>query len=209
MRPALYYTAAATLCSFCRDEAQPERTMLASDYLEFHQDLTNKGIIFSFTGYVSEGILTALGEALRQKMAMDEEDHNVTRKVFSVFVEQVQNIIRYSADRLEGDVGKRVELSSGVITVGRQDERFFVVCGNTIRQDDAERLRNRLENLAGMDREALKSFYKEKLREPPEQDSKGATIGLIEIARRASEPIQFDFKAIDGQRAFFCLKAYI
>lgn len=183
--------------------------MLVQEYYGFHQDLNRKGIIFSFTGYVSEGILFALGEALKQKMVLDETDANVTKRVFSVFVEQVQNIIRYSADRMEGEVGKKVELSSGMIAVGRESERFFVVCGNIVRHDDVEMLRERLHMLATMDKDELKAYYKEKLKEPPEEQSKGASIGLIEIARRASVPIEFDFMDIDAGHAFFCLKAYI
>ena len=183
--------------------------MLVQPYYQFQQDLHSKGIIFSFTGYVSEGILYALGEALKQKMALDETDANVTRKVFSIFVEQVQNIIRYSADRVEGEVGKKVELSSGMIAVGRENNRFCVVCGNSVSQDDVTALRDRLQQLSQMDKDALKAYYKEKLREPAEEQSRGGSIGLIEIARRASEPIQFDFMDLDNQAAFFCLKAYI
>jgi len=183
--------------------------MLVQEYYGFQQDLNKKGIVFSFTGYVSEGILFALGEALKKKMALDETNANVTKKVFSVFVEQVQNIIRYSADRLEGDAGKKIELSSGMIAVGREGARFFVVCGNTVSQTDVTTLRERLQTLVTMDKDALKAFYKEKLKEPPEEQSKGASIGLIEIARRASEPIEFDFMDTDPGHAFFCLKAYI
>lgn len=183
--------------------------MLVQEYYGFQQDLNRKGIVFSFTGYVSEGILFALGEALKQKMVLDETDSNVTKRVFSVFVEQVQNIIRYSADRLEGEVGKKVELSSGMIAVGREAERFFVVCGNIVRSVDVGMLRERLQKLAAMDKDALKAYYKEKLKEPEEEQSKGASIGLIEIARRASEPIAFDFMDVDPGHAYFCLKAYI
>jgi hypothetical protein len=183
--------------------------MLVREYYGFQQELSGKGIIFSFTGYVSEGILFALGEALKQKMVLDEADINVTRKVFSIFVEQVQNVIRYSADRVAGEIGKRIELSSGMIAVGREDAHFFVVCGNVMHREDAGMLRERLQLLATMDKDALKSYYREKLKEPPEEQSKGASIGLIEIARRASEPIEFDFMEIDDDHAYFCLKAYI
>ncbi len=183
--------------------------MLVQEYYGFQQDLNRKGIVFSFTGYVSEGILFALGEALKQKMVLDETDSNVTKRVFSVFVEQVQNIIRYSADRLEGEVGRKIELSSGMIAVGREAERFFVVCGNIVRHEDVGVLRERLEKLSTMDKDALKAYYKEKLKEPEEEQSKGASIGLIEIARRASEPISFDFMEVDPGHAYFCLKAYI
>jgi len=182
---------------------------LAEDYLSFKKVLEQKGIIFSFSGYVSEGILFALGDALKQKMALEDTDMNTTRKVFSVFVEQVQNIIRYSAERVSGDIGKPVELSSGMIAVGQEGGKFFVVCANIVKLADMERLKERLDHIKSLDREGIKAFYKEKLREDPEVESKGASIGLIEIARRASDPIDFDFMSVSDSTAFFCLKAFI
>jgi hypothetical protein len=163
-------------------------------------------------GYLSEGILYSLGEALRQKMVIEDADVGTIKKVFSVFVEQAQNIIRYSADKLQPETapgGRSVALSSGMIAIGTERGRFFIVCANTMRVADMPKLKSRLDHLRAMDPGAIKAYYKEQLREPPDEDSKGATIGLIEIARRASEPIEFDFEPIDADTTFFCLKVLI
>jgi hypothetical protein len=183
--------------------------MLAQYYRSFKNALDERGIVFSFSGYMSEGILYSLGEALRQKMALEETDINTVKKVFSVFVEQAQNIIRYSADKVSGQLEKAVELSSGIVTIGTEDNRFFIVCGNVVLADDMASLRQRLEMLQKMDKDAIKAFYKEQLREAPDEGSRGATIGLIEIARRASAPIEFDFDRIDDEKFFFCMKVCI
>ena len=182
---------------------------LAQWYYECQQSLMNRGIILSFTGFVSEGTLYSLGEALKQTMARDETDNNVAKKVFSVFVEQAQNIIRYSADRVDTDGPPASEIGAGMITVGRDGTRFFVMCGNLVPASDVEHLRERLEIIRGMDKEQLKAYYREKLKEEPEAQSKGASIGLIEIARRATGPVEFDFLAMGDKKSFFCLKAYI
>ncbi|MBI2235523.1 MAG: hypothetical protein HYU60_00950 [Magnetospirillum sp.] len=186
--------------------------MLAQLYRTFKKELDDRGIIFSFSGYLSEGILYSLGEALRQKMVIEDADITTVKKVFSVFVEQAQNIIRYSADKLHAGSspgGRNVELSSGMIAIGTEGGRFFIVCANTMRGSDVPKLKGRLDQLQAMSPEKIKAFYKEQLREAPDEDSKGATIGLIEIARRASEPIQFDFEPADGDTTFFCLKVLI
>jgi len=185
-------------------------TSWADVYNEYRNWLTSQGIIFSFTGYLSEDMLTTLGSALKKRMALSETDANVAKRVFSVFVEQVQNIIRYSADRVTSTTLSG-EMSGGMVTVGFSDGRFFVVCGNIVAADRAEPLRQRLMHLASLDKDQLKAYYREKLREPAEEDSHGGSIGLIEIARRSSEPIDFDIVWLepDKCRAFFCIKAYI
>lgn len=182
---------------------------LAPQYRAFKRMLDERGILFSFSGYLSEGILYSLGDTLRQKMTLDETDITTIKKVFSVFIEQAQNIIRYSAEKVLGNVGKSVELSSGMVTIGTEQGRFFIVCANTILEEDVPRLKQRLEVLQKMDKDEIKAYYKEQLREAPDEGSRGATIGLIEIARRASEPIQFDFDRIDAEKFFFCLKVSI
>lgn len=182
---------------------------IADDYLYFHQRMLGHGVIFSFVGYVSESILFSLGEALKQKMRLEATDANVTKRVFSVFVEQVQNIIRYSDERLEAGSGRPAEMGSGMVTVGRDEAHFFVVCGNIVKHDEGAALCRRLEALAAMDSAAIRSHYREKLREPVEEGDRGASIGLIEIARRSTRPIEFGMAGLGDGRAFFCLKAYI
>ena len=183
--------------------------MLAQQYAAIKRDLDDKGIVFSFSGYLSEGILYSLGEALREKMTLEETDAPTVRRVFSVFVEQMQNIIRYSAEKVTGSTTRSVELSAGMVIIGMEAGKVFIVCGNTVRNPDVPRLRERLDHLRSLDREGIKTYYREQLREEPEEGSRGATIGLIEIARRASEPIEFDFDAMDAERSFFCLKVRI
>lgn len=188
--------------------------MLAQQYAAIKRDLDDKGIVFSFSGYLSEGILYSLGEALREKMTLEEADGPTVRRVFSVFVEQMQNIIRYSAEKVTGAAPRAatprpVELSAGMVTIGMEGGKVFIVCGNTVLNSDVPRLRERLDHLRSLDRDAIKSYYREQLREEPEEGSRGATIGLIEIARRASEPIDYDFDTMDDERSFFCLKVRI
>ncbi|SDG73442.1 SiaB family protein kinase [Roseospirillum parvum] len=189
--------------------------MWAEEYFRHKLWLNEKGIIFAFTGYLSEELLFSLGDALRKKMALEETDANVAKRVFSVFVEQAQNVIRYSADRVEGETaqsalsGQRVEFSSGLVAVANSENGFSVVCGNVIDAAHVERLRTRLDQLAAMDKNEIRSYYKEKLRAGPDEDSKGASLGLIEIARRSTRPIRYDFiEAAPGQ-AFYCLEAYV
>ena len=96
-----------------------------------------------------------------------------------------------------------------MVTIGTEGGRFFIVCANVVLAADEPKLRERLERLQKMDKDEIKAYYKEQLREAPEEESRGATIGLIEIARRASEPIEFDFDRIGDETFFFCMKVSI
>nr|WP_320134014.1 SiaB family protein kinase [uncultured Holophaga sp.] len=183
--------------------------MLAADHYQIKLENHHQGVIFTYNGFLSEGILFALGEALKKKLSAEETDATTMKRVFSVFVEQAQNIIRYSAETVADEQREVNRISSGLLRVGHDGDRFFVVCGNVMRLADALPLRERLEKIQALDPAGIKAYYLEKIKAPEDSGSKGASLGLIEIARRASEPIQFDFHPIDPETTFYCMKAFI
>jgi hypothetical protein len=186
--------------------------MLAKQVLQFRELLFQEGILFCYSGYMTEDILSSIGSTLKQKMAMDKTDKNVARGVFTLFVEQVQNVIRYSSEVEPGGRGASqadVELRYGLLTIGQKEGRHFVSCANMIARRDVERLRGNLTKIQGMDREQLKAFYKEVLRGATPEGSKGAGVGFVDIARQATHGFQFDFHDVNDDYAYFCLKAYI
>jgi len=169
---------------------------------KFKQTLDVRGIIFTFCGPMSHDIVEGLGGALRNKMEEDEVSRTVSSKVFSIFVEQVQNVINYSQEKDPNDS----EMSFGIVVVGKSDDKFFVTGGNKITNEKVEKLRNNLTQLQQMNKEELKQFYKQKRKEGPDEHSKGAGLGFIEMARKSSEPIEFNFEKIDEESSFFTVE---
>ena len=150
-------------------------------------------------------MLSGVGEAVKHKLALEDTDTKTQRSVFAVFVEQVQNMIRYSAEKIPSS-----EMRYGVLTIGRESDDYVVHAGNLVARSDAARLREKLDQIRNMDKEELRALHKERLRLGPEEGSKGASLGLMEIARRASKPIEFEFIEVDdGEHVFFALKASV
>jgi Family of unknown function (DUF6272) len=189
--------------------------MLASQLMEMRAMLHKQGVIFAYSGYVTEPVLSGVGEALKQKLAIDDADTKTLRSVFAIFVEQMQNIIRYSAERAQRAMPPAAELAAlrelryGILTIGKEGEDYVVCAGNLVEAADVPRLHARLTRISEMSKEELKALYKEQLRAEPEAGSKGAGLGFMEIARRATKPLEFDFTEIDRDYTFFALKATI
>ena len=131
--------------------------MLAQELEDFRSLLRNKGILFAYSGYVSEPVLMGVGEALKQKLAVADADTKTVRSVFAIFVEQMQNIIRYSAEGDEDAPDDEDGLRYGILTVGLMDTDYIVRAGNLIRRDDVIRLRDRLLSIQKMDKDQLKA----------------------------------------------------
>jgi len=170
------------------------------------QFLQDSGVVFYFNGPVSQNIVEGVGETVRTKLRHEDVGCNVTQRVFTILIEQMQNIIRYSADRLVSDV-QGAETAWGQIIVGLDDEGgYFVSCGNRIHSTDTKKLQSKIEQVQHMPPEELKQFYKKMRKIGPDSDSKGAGLGFIEMARKAREPLSFSIEPLDDICSFFSMK---
>lgn len=174
----------------------------------FRQFAGGEGLLFYYHGYLSQPIVAAMGEALRSKLEAEDSGKS-TRKVFSTFVELLQNIIHYANDPADPDL----TVPYGNVAVGRLGERYYIVSGNAVASAHVERLRDKLDAIRAMSEEEIKAEYKRKLRsEERDANSKGAGLGFLTLARDASEPIEYlfePFPGIAGALSFFYLKATI
>ncbi|RKZ48148.1 MAG: hypothetical protein DRR16_14780 [Candidatus Parabeggiatoa sp. nov. 3] len=170
--------------------------------------LDQQGIFFCFSGPMSQELMVGIGDTLRNKMKLDDANSSTIVKVFSMFVEQSQNIIHYSAEKTPPDEDK-AELSSGIIGVGYDTGHYYVLCGNLINKEAVAPLCEQLAKLQSMSKDELKRYYKAQRKKGSPTNSKGAGLGFIELARKSVKPIEFDVKQIDDKFSFFSLKTVI
>jgi len=140
---------------------------------------------------------------------IDDVPESSARAIFSVFVEQVTNMLMYSAEK-EFFPKLDKPLSIGMLILGHKGNVFFIQTKNMIRNENAKLLTERIDHLNTLDKKELRRFHIEKLHEENDNpESQGAGLGLIEIARRVTKPIGYLVKQIDDQQSSFTMYAEI
>ena len=181
---------------------------MSIDLLEIQKVLQNYGVLINFSGRFTQAIIEELGDAVKKYLEDDSMSQGDTYNVFSVFIEQTQNIRNYSIRKSSTAIGERIA-NSGIITIGRSEDGYFVASGNLIDNQDVAGLTAKFEELAGLDKIALKKRYKEEMRKPILSESDGAGLGIIDMARRAKKPVKYTFAHLDDEVSFFTLEVYV
>lgn len=185
---------------------------MINEFYRFRQVLQNKGIFFCFNGPISQNILVEIGSTLKQRLTLEEASKSTVLRLFSMVVEHAQNIMRYSDERLRKYLSDSSDdLSLGTIVVGHDQDQnqYFVICGNIIETRKVDQLRQNLSQLKMMNKDELKLLYKHQLKKDVNNSDRGAGLGFIEMARKASKPIEFDFQPVDDTYSFFTVKTVI
>jgi len=167
------------------------------------QHFQHNGLFFCYSGPLSQGIIEEVGTSIQSQIWMDSQNKTVALKIFAIFVEQTQNIIKYSADILQP--GSK----DCIIILGKNENQYTIGFGSLMQNGNKLALLKRLDQIHKMDKCALHKYYKEQLRAVSSQDDSSVGIGLIEIAKNANEPIEYDILPINQEYSFFSLKAVV
>ena len=174
--------------------------------LEHTNLLRELNINISYNGPMWDDGIKGIAEMVKTSLSNDDLPRQASKIIFSVFVEQITNMLMYSAEKEKyGDDGSE-EISRGMLVLGNKNKTYFIQTGNAIKSKSVELIKNRIEHLNSLDKKELRQYHKEKMRgENDNPESKGAGLGLIEIARRASAPIKYSFEPIDDNSSYFSM----
>jgi hypothetical protein len=168
---------------------------------QLHAALSERDVVLSYFGYLSDSVFNDLSESVRGILANDPRIGKKGRAVFSLFVEEAQNVIFYSADRIEFEEGR--DAGRGGIFVSVNETESVVGSVSLIRDERVPDLRAKLERVVRLSPEEVREAYQMQLVNDLEETSKGGGLGFYEIMRKASRPFEFDFTpAGDGMQLF-------
>ena len=165
-----------------------------------------------YSGPMWEDGIKGLAEMVKTHLSHDQLPGTASKAIFSVFVEQVTNMLMHSAEKEQYSQPpdyEIVDVSIGTVIMGNKTDKrgtFFVQTKNAVKNETIDFLKERIDYLNSLDKQGLRQFYKEMVRnENINTESQGAGLGLIEIARRATAPIGYSFEPISDGLSFFTM----
>jgi len=174
------------------------------DLLSMRESYQRDRIMLCFNGPISRSLIEEIGKALRNYLDTQQATPSAAMDVFAVYIEMTQNIRHYARQR-----GYDEAQASATVAVARDAEgRYLISAGNLVELADGERLVRAVEALGPLDRAELKAAYKQQLRRPREAEGgSGAGLGLLDMARKTSRPLQASLQPLPDGQGFFSLTA--
>jgi len=175
--------------------------------LEYYKMLKKYDINVLYVGPVWGDGIGGAAEALKELLTFNGISQSESQALFSVFIEQLNNILMYAAEKsaLYSEDGNPIA-SNGMFMFGAKGKKYFLQCGNVIKNDGIDLIKNRIERLNSFDKKDLRAYHKEQMKEKnTNPESRGAGLGLTEIARRASSSIEYSFVPFGEGFSFFTM----
>ncbi len=187
-----------------------EELLNSEKYLNFVHDLHNvlkqKDIILVYEGEVDQSVTKSFTSLIERNLASSEESLPLKKRVYHVMVECLQNICKHSDDMLTGE---SISSGEGIFIVAKDEDSYIIVSGNAVYNNKISPLIESINHINSLTPENLKIYHRQKLKESRFSDKVGAGLGLIDIAKKTQNKIDYSIKPISDLVDFFIMKFVI
>jgi len=170
-------------------------------------DISSINVILS--DYItSKGIENHVAE-LKEFFKLNDIPVGVSNSVYSIFIEQMNNVLMYSAEYIiysEDNNANNTDKHKGCFLFGEDNDVFILQSINHIEDSNIDFVVKKINFLNKMNKNELRQYYKESIKSDNLNPySKGAGLGLIDIAKQSDAPIRYMFKPQDNGLSLFTM----
>lgn len=162
--------------------------------------------ILGFKGAITVKTAELLLNRLKTTQEFTDLEKRIRKKVYSVFVECIENIYKHSGSR-SANVNDEKILPH--ISLEKQGNEYIITAGNSISNESINKLKNRLVQVNQLDKVELKALFEDIISKDSVSYEEGAGLGLITIALKSEKKINYNFTSVDGKYSYFEIKIFI
>ncbi|MDC3389597.1 SiaB family protein kinase [Flavobacteriales bacterium] len=173
--------------------------------------MERNNVLLAFKGTVTSELLESVFQIMESKMDDLNDSPATKKKVFNVLVECLQNLYHHidDFDNENVVVNSAGDKKSAIFSIIRNEDAYNIVTGNFIYPKNVEDVTSKIDYINSLNRDELKAYYKEVLNNGELSEKGGGGLGLIDIAKKSRNKLQYSFREIDEDYSFFTLTVKI
>ena len=179
---------------------QPERFMNINSTFWFFDRIKEDNLCLLYNGDFNDDITNKLIELSEYNINNIDTLHKMKKKASFLMAECFQNIVRHG-ESLDGKV--HASTNEGFFLTKNWQDTYYITSGNLIENQKIQNLQRQLEKVNSLDKDELKVLYREVLENEEISDKGGAGLGLIEMARKSGQKLDYVFTDYDKNFALF------
>ena len=176
----------------------------AMDIYDLYHRMESNKVVLSFKGDVTSELMTSILQIIEQRMDDMNEAPKLRKKVYNVLVECLQNLYHH-IDEIPSPSSKNGQDRSAIFMISLNSTGYSITTGNYILTSRQPEFEDKLERINSMEREELKALYKEILSSDGRSEKGGGGLGMIDIARKTGNKLNYDFSPLNDDYSFFSL----
>lgn len=168
------------------------------------KDIEKEDLEYIYRGEITATLVMNILDLAKSNLARGEDTSKLKSRIYYIMGEGLQNITRHQ-EAEEVDSPEK----SAIVVINKKEFTYSITTGNLIRVENVEPLKQKLEKINSLSQNELKDFSRYVRMTTEISEKGGASLGLIEMAKRSGNKLMFSFKEIDNVFSYFYLNTEI
>jgi hypothetical protein len=162
--------------------------------------MADNSIYLIWSGHLSPDIGKEVLSFTETKLVEENVESNLRRRVFSVLVEILENVAKYSP-------GAEAEEKFGmpVAMIRLVEDEYALTTGNLILNRDIEDFKEKLDIINNYDKVGLKELFRKSISGQTIITDSTGNMGLIDMARKSGSKLIYQFEKISDLYSYYTL----
>jgi hypothetical protein len=181
---------------------------MSFDVHEYYSKLNGGNVLLAYKGSITTDIINSVLEEIEEKLEGADEEAKVRKKVYNVLVESLQNLYHH-VEELPEAIKKEFDTKFGVLVIAKVNDTIKISTGNFITSEKIKFLKDKIDKINSLSKDELKDMYKFILNHQKLSAKGGGGLGLVDIARKTGNKLEYTFQHYEDDYYFFNLDVYI
>jgi hypothetical protein len=162
--------------------------------------MAENNIYLIWAGHISPDVGKEVLSFTETKLAEEDVESNLRKRIFSILVEILENVSKYSP-------GKEAEKKYGmpVAIIGMEDTVYTLTTGNLILNSNVEHLKQKIDIINKYDKIGLKELFRTSLSGQSINTDSTGNMGLIDMARKSGSKLEYQFDKLNDLYSYYIL----
>jgi len=170
--------------------------------------MDSENIVLAYRGEINSELLEAVYGMMDKHLEDKKASPDKRKKFFHILIESLQNVFHHQANYAK-EVGEiKIGVTGFVIRTDGADS-YKIITGNYILNSSIDNLKGKLDEVNNLSPDDLRTHYKKSLAGGEFSDKGGAGLGIIEMARKSGNKLNYEFTRVNNDYSFFSLAVTI
>jgi hypothetical protein len=158
-------------------------------------------------GELTHQVTTSLLKNLKDDMNAANVDIVAQKRLYGIIVECLDNITKHW---IALDIKKILgRASPPIFILSKKENNYYILTGNHIHNSQKKSLIEKIEKVNSLDKKGLQEYYRQTLAESTHSTSDNAGLGIIDIALKSGNKLEYEFKPVSQDVSFYMIQAKI
>jgi hypothetical protein len=171
-------------------------------------DQSTGDIVLNYKGNIDSDVINHVLDTVEGKMVEADEQAKLRKKVYNVLVESLQNLYHH-VDPVPEDFEDQSSDRYGLLIVKKIEGGYKIITGNFVNAEHIEKLEEKIKRINRSSHEEIKELYKFILNHQKISQKGGGGLGLVDIARKTGNPLDYSFQKYNDKHSFFYMNILV